>query len=351
MSLADDLVTAADVLDTVDRRVPDLAVPAGHFGADEGGMPGRVGRQLHAHWEAALSARAREAAEVAARVLDEGGFALTLQNGIGNVETLAEVLGPGRVVGGSTMCSFRVEGPGRVRQTHAALTTVGELDGRRSERVEAAAAALRRAGYEVAVTGDIRATIWTKLLVNLAINPVCAITGLRLGEFARLEATDRFQDRLLDEAFAVVRAKGLGLDEAAIRATIKAHCWGKYSEPSMLQHVNAGRRTEIDALSGTMNREAAALGVPAYSILACEVGAVDRQLEKSGQLTFVTSPKDFMQKIRLVRRPRPLAAPNYPTGALEAIMGHLEEILSVEYAKKSVRKPVPVAQPSRVTAA
>jgi uncharacterized protein len=101
---------------------------------------------------------------------------------------------------------------------------------------------------------------------------------------------------------------------------------------------------------GTMNREAAALGVPAYSILACEVGAVDRALEKSGQLTFVTSPKDFMQKIRLVRRPRPLAVPNYPTGALESIMAHLEEILALEYAEKSIRKAVPV-QPSRVSAA
>ncbi len=102
---------------------------------------------------------------------------------------------------------------------------------------------------------------------------------------------------------------------------------------------------------GTMNREAAALGVPAYSILACEVGAVDRALEKSGQLTFVTSPKDFMQKIRLVRRPRPLTVPNYPTGALESIMAHIEEILALEYSEKSIRKPVPVARPSGVSAA
>ena len=70
MNLADDLVTAADVLATVDRRVPDLAVPPAHFGADEGGIPGRVGRQLHAHWEAALSARAGEAGKVAARLQD-----------------------------------------------------------------------------------------------------------------------------------------------------------------------------------------------------------------------------------------------------------------------------------------
>ena len=102
---------------------------------------------------------------------------------------------------------------------------------------------------------------------------------------------------------------------------------------------------------GTMNREASALGVPAYSILACEVGAVDRALEKSGQLTFVTSPKEFVQKIKLVRRPRPLAAPSYAMGALESIMTHLEEILALEYSEKPIRKAVPATQPSRVSAA
>ena len=61
------------------------------------------------------------------------------------------------------------------------------------------------------------AVIWPKFVVNIAINPICAITGLRMGELARLPATDRFQDLLLAEAFAVGRAKGLDLPEAALR--------------------------------------------------------------------------------------------------------------------------------------
>jgi len=101
---------------------------------------------------------------------------------------------------------------------------------------------------------------------------------------------------------------------------------------------------------GTMNREAAALGVPAYSILAGKVGAVDRALEKNGLLTMVTSPKDFMQKIRLVRRSRPLALPANPAGAFEAIMAHIDEILSLEYAEKPVFKTIRRARPSQVSA-
>jgi hypothetical protein len=66
--VAERLESAADVLTTVDRSVPALDVPAGAFGATGVGMPGRVGRQLHAHWRAVLEARAREAADVAARL-------------------------------------------------------------------------------------------------------------------------------------------------------------------------------------------------------------------------------------------------------------------------------------------
>jgi len=104
---------------------------------------------------------------------------------------------------------------------------------------------------------------------------------------------------------------------------------------------------------GTMNREAAALGVPAYSILAGKVGAVDRELERRGQLTMVTSPKDFVQKIRLVRRPRPLKLPTFTAGAFESIMTHLEEILLLEHSAKSTHKSasaVPAAQQSEAGA-
>jgi Excreted virulence factor EspC, type VII ESX diderm len=66
--LAERLESAADVLTTVDHSIPALDVPVGAFGATGVGMPGRVGRELHAHWRSVLQARAREAADVAARL-------------------------------------------------------------------------------------------------------------------------------------------------------------------------------------------------------------------------------------------------------------------------------------------
>ncbi|WP_433299952.1 hypothetical protein ACQP2F_01690 [Actinoplanes sp. CA-030573] len=68
--LADRLDRAADTLSTVDRRLPALAVTATAFGADDAGVPGRLGRALHARWQAVIDARAREAAGLAGRLTD-----------------------------------------------------------------------------------------------------------------------------------------------------------------------------------------------------------------------------------------------------------------------------------------
>jgi hypothetical protein len=68
--LAERLSAAADVLTTVDRSVPGLAVSAGAFGADDAGLPGRIGHELHTHWEVVLAARSQEAADAASRLAD-----------------------------------------------------------------------------------------------------------------------------------------------------------------------------------------------------------------------------------------------------------------------------------------
>ena len=205
----------------------------------------------------------REAARAASHLLAPEGCAITFQNGIGNLEALQEELGTERVLGGSSMCSALVEAPGHVVMTHRGPTSIGELDGRRTNRLQRVAGALERAGFEVHVKDDVNTQIWTKFILNSAINALCATTGLRLGEVARLPEMDALQDRVLDEAFALVRAKELPIDEAGVRATVKRQCRLKFSRPSMLQHVEAGRRTEIDAINGALVRESSKLGLAA----------------------------------------------------------------------------------------
>jgi 2-dehydropantoate 2-reductase len=201
------------------------------------------------------------AAEIARQVLAPDGFAITCQNGIGNVEQLQAALGQERVVGGSSMCSAATVGPGHVRLTHLGKTSIGETDRAARPRTAQLAETLNNSGFETAVAPDIMAVIWEKFALNCCINALAATTGLRAGEIARLPALDALQDRIIAEVMTVTDAKGIRLPTPDLPAKIKAQCKKKFNKPSMLQHVEAGRRTEIDALNGALLREAQALGV------------------------------------------------------------------------------------------
>ncbi len=203
----------------------------------------------------------KEAAIVAARVLGRGGAALTLQNGIGNVEVLRAALGPERVIAGTTYNSAARIKPGHVLHSNIGETTIGEVDGSASARVDEVARLLREAGLPVTVSDNVMGHIWMKFVLNAAINPVSAMTGLRPGEIARLSAARELLERVLDEVLMVVATKGITLPVDDPRGHVLDHAWERYNRPSMLQNIEEGRRTEIDALNGALVKEAKSLEV------------------------------------------------------------------------------------------
>ena len=217
----------------------------------------------------------RAAAETAAGLLRPEGVAVTLQNGIGKVETLVEVLGAARVMGGPTRNSAARTGPGRVSHTYLGKTVIGELDGRITERLMAFADLLGRAELPVETTDNVQGQIWEKFILNAAINPVSAITGLRPGEIAERPSAVALVNRILDEVLAVVAAEGIALPDPDPRNSILTHIVGRKNKPSMLQHIEQGRRTEIDALNGAL------LGYAARHGIQCPVNETIVQLVKA----------------------------------------------------------------------
>ncbi|MEM7021618.1 MAG: 2-dehydropantoate 2-reductase [Pseudomonadota bacterium] len=207
-----------------------------------------------------------KAAETLAGLLAPDGVAITFQNGIGNVEKLQAALGAERVLGGSSMCSAATGGPGHVVLTHMGTTSVGETatggGGEASERVQGILEALRGAGFEAVHQPNIMGLIWQKFVVNCGVNAIAATTGLRSGEIVRVPELDAFQNRILEEVMAVTKAKGIQMPDPEVAAKLKANAHKKFNKPSMLQHVEAGRQTEIEALNAALVREAKALGVP-----------------------------------------------------------------------------------------
>lgn len=252
---------------------PDVVAAISGAGLDLQGVVGQSINRFPATCEAAglgpvdlalvlVDANATaQIAGIAKGCLGEDGFAVTLQNGIGNWETLAAELGANRVMAGSTYNSGANLGPGKVSHTDLGPTVIGELDGTRSERALAIARMLDKAGLSVEVSDNVQGHVWSKFVHNCAINPVSAVTGLLPFEIAATPAATMLLDRLLDEILAVVAAAGVRLPEHDPRAEIHAHCRGRTNRPSMLQHLESGRATEIDALNGALVQRAKGIGL------------------------------------------------------------------------------------------
>lgn len=201
------------------------------------------------------------AAITARHVLKPDGAAVSLQNGLGNLEALVAELGAARIFMGSTKCSADRPAPGRPRLTKLDPTTVGELDGSSSDRTAWFADAMTRGGLMTTVSDNIEGVLWSKFIHNCAINALSAITGLRMGQVSRIKALNDLRWQIVEECLTVAKAKGITLADPDPIPTLKRHTWQKFTQPSMLQHVNQGRVIEIDAINGYVVQEAARLGI------------------------------------------------------------------------------------------
>lgn len=196
----------------------------------------------------------------AARVLSPTGLVLTLQNGLGNRETLEASAGSGRVATGVALFGATLTGPGAVRVVPG-LVILGEEPGR-EEILQPVARRLRAAGIGVDTTPNVPRLVWRKLVANCAINPVTALADVPNG--ALLEEPE-LHARLLTvaaEVGAVAEAKGIDLGAHPGALTVQLVRATASNRSSMLQDLERGAVTEIDALNGAVVAEGRRLGVP-----------------------------------------------------------------------------------------
>jgi len=173
------------------------------------------------------------------------GVALTLQNGVGNREALSQVLGAARVALGVTTAGAYLLGPGRTYLAGDGVTSLGI-----HSRLGPLASKLRAAGFVVENAPDPDVLLWGKLVINAAINPVTALLGIHNGELMVRPTARAVMVALAREAAAVAIAQGIRLP---------------YPDPvvaSMLQDVQRGAPTEIDAICGAVMRAGEQTGIP-----------------------------------------------------------------------------------------
>ena len=197
-------------------------------------------------------------ARMLAECLAPDGVALTLQNGLGNLEVLRGALGPGRSALGVTTTGATLVGPGHVRVGGSGPTYVA-----RHPRLEPYLALLRQAGFEVEVEDELASVLWGKLAVNAGINPLTALLRVENGALVEDSHARVIMGEAAREAAAVAAALGVRLpylDAAAQAEEVARRTAGNRS--SMLQDILRGAPTEIDAINGAVAEAGERLQVP-----------------------------------------------------------------------------------------
>ena len=222
------------------------------------------------------------AAQTLPPLLKADTLVMSIQNGIGNVEKIASVVGPERVVGGITAHSFQMLSPSHIRYVGGAgHMHIGKVDARNTPRVQEVAAILRQGGVEAEVNENIQDFIWFKLMVNTPINAIAAITRFKNGELAESEGVRQLMRLVADEAIAVAKDEGVRFlgEGHPVDACLTALRAAAENKASMLQDVEAGRRTEIDAINGAIVERAAKHGiaVPVNETLVRLVKVIEAQ--------------------------------------------------------------------------
>lgn len=189
---------------------------------------------------------------------------LSLQNGLGNEEAIAAVIGEGHVMGGVTYLLSTIAEPGVIAHTAGPATIVfGELDGSTSERAVRLLHALVGAGVAATLSDDVRTAIWDKFAFICALSGLTAAVRLPIDDIRDVEESWELFRQLLREVASVAAAEGSVLGEGAME---RHEEFARRLEPgtfsSLYFDLVHGKPMELDALHGELVRRARRVQVP-----------------------------------------------------------------------------------------
>jgi len=187
---------------------------------------------------------------------------LTLQNGIGNLELISDLVPKEQVLAGVTAQGATLLNPGLIRHGGNGPTFIGEPHGPPSPRVDSLVEVFRRATLETNPSSMMQQLIWEKLLVNVGINAITALTGIRNGVIAELDTGRKLCRAAVEEARIVALAKGFQISEDMPDRVIAVAKATSVNRSSMGQDVDSRSRTEINAINGAIVRFGKELGIP-----------------------------------------------------------------------------------------
>jgi len=178
---------------------------------------------------------------------------LSLQNGLGNIDKIEKVFDRRQIIAGVTTSGAFFSESGVVKHTGKGQTSLGELNGQKTKRIESIVDAFNEAGIETIASGDIVREIWIKAIVNSSINPLTTFSGCKNGYLLENPILEKIVERVCRESTNIANAYGINLSYVnMIKKTkeVVRNTSDNYS--SMLQSFKKGKKTEIDSINGKL---------------------------------------------------------------------------------------------------
>lgn len=224
------------------------------------------------------------AAELARPLVSSATTVISLQNGWGNADVLARTYDPEQIVVGVTYHSATLLAPARVAHTGKGPTYLGPYSQAagltRSTRISEL---LNQAGLENTASVQVKTEIWKKLILNAATLPMAALTGLRAGELGQPGEMLALVDEVAGEAVRVAQALGYSIElKERIERIHTILAGAGTGKASMLQDVEAHRKTEIEVINGAVLQAALRLGldVPLNRAMVALIHGLERSWQR-----------------------------------------------------------------------
>ena len=213
-------------------------------------------------------------------LLGQDTIVMSLQNGYGNLEQIAEYVRIENIIAGTTAHGASMLSPGHIRHGGSGDTQIGWVRNGDGDRINEIAGVLRGAGFATVVSADVMELVWSKLIVNVGINALTALLRVKNGELLRMDETRELMRMAVLEAVEVAAAAGVKFDaeEMARKVVEIAFATGENTS-SMLQDILNNRKTEIDSINGAIVEEGRKYSIltPVNSVLTKLVRALEKR--------------------------------------------------------------------------
>lgn len=160
-------------------------------------------------------------------------------------------IGADRAIGCVVYPAAEIQEPGVIRHIEGDRFSLGEIDGTKSDRIQQLANAFKNAGIKAPIRNQIRGELWVKLWGNLAFNPISALTRATLEEICQYPPTRELAYQMMSETQAIAEKLGVRMGVTLEQRIEGAEKVGAH-KTSMLQDIEAGRPTEVDAIVGSV---------------------------------------------------------------------------------------------------